>query len=308
MMFPSCRPPIQALLSVAGPMCPRLYSIATSPLSCPDRIAIAFSVVRYCLPAPGASLEDSSQSQGDENILRCGMATSYLEDTLQRWLNPDKSIIAEHDELPTIRIFHKPSISFRLPGSVTTPLILLGPGTGVSPFIGFLQHRAQLLKHRDVACTDECVGVWRGSFELDGNDLPTESTSTVDCFISSLNPGPVHLFHGCRDENDYLFQDSLERWLLDGILTSLEVAMSRKAQEKVYITHRLRDRGEEIAGLLLRDGASIYVCGDGNTMAKDVHVALKEILRAHGGLSEVEAEEYLQGMKSRRRYVLDIWS
>jgi sulfite reductase (NADPH) flavoprotein alpha-component len=52
----------------------------------------------------------------------------------------------------------------------------------------------------------------------------------------------------------------------------------------------------------------VYICGDGNHMAKDVNLALKEVLGEYGNLSEGEVEEVVEGMKLRRRYVLDIWS
>ena len=91
--------------------------------------------------------------------------------------------------------------------------------------------------------------------------------------------------------------------------TDLDVAMSRVGPEKVYVTHKLRERGAEMARLILDDAACIYICGDGNHMAKDVYASIKAILVEHGnGMTEESVEALLQDMKLRRRYILDIWS
>jgi sulfite reductase alpha subunit-like flavoprotein len=75
-----------------------------------------------------------------------------------------------------------------------------------------------------------------------------------------------------------------------------------------YVTHKLRERGAEIAHLLLHQGAYMYVCGDGNHMAKGVSGAVLEALVQHGDMSEEEAAMLLQDLKCRRRYLQDIWS
>lgn len=67
---------------------------------------------------------------------------------------------------------------------------------------------------------------------------------------------------------------------------------------------------------MLKEGAYVYVCGDGNAMAQGVHKALVEALVEHGGLgtgaeekeAEAEAEAALRAMKEKKRYVLDVWS
>lgn len=66
--------------------------------------------------------------------------------------------------------------------------------------------------------------------------------------------------------------------------------------------------GVEIVDLVLRRGAYFYVCGDGNSMARDVYNTMKDSLVQHGDISASLAEETLNDMKQRRRYVLDIWS
>ena len=127
-------------------------------------------------------------------------------------------------------------------------------------------------------------------------------------FIHSTPAGPISLFFGCRDDKDYLYKEEMATSLRDGILTGLEVAQSRVGPEKVYVTHKLKAKGAEIAKAILHDGGYIYICGDGNHMAKDVYAALREVLMAHGTMSEDEAEQALDDLKLRRRYIMDIWS
>ena len=76
----------------------------------------------------------------------------------------------------------------------------------------------------------------------------------------------------------------------------------------LYLSVRLRDRGSEVASLLLEHGGYVYVCGDGMHMAKDVNTALLDILMEHGKLSSDDASKVLLDMRQRRRYVQDIWS
>jgi sulfite reductase alpha subunit-like flavoprotein len=78
----------------------------------------------------------------------------------------------------------------------------------------------------------------------------------------------------------------------------------------VYVQDLLREDGQLIADLLLRQRAYVFVCGDGGGMAKAVHAALAGALAAHGGLNESDAAARLAAMAgpAERRYVRDIWS
>lgn len=298
-LMPSCRPSLSALMACASSMPPRFYSIASSPSMKKYSASVAFSCVRY-------NCGISSASRSGEiapTIRRSGVCTTYLEGLAVRKMENPHTML---DEM-TVRLFLKPSITFRLPGSVSPPLILIGPGTGVAPFIGFLQHRAMLEKEKKKEGGEISTGTWRGGFELSSDDLPHESNN-VGRFIQSTPTGPVMLFFGCRDDKDYLYKDELEKHVLEGTLTSLHVARSRLTTEKEYVTHKLRERGAELARLILDEGGYVYICGDGNRMAKDVYSAIKQVLRDHGSLSEDEAEETLDDLKLRRRYIMDIWS
>ena len=309
-LFPSCKPTMQQLIEVLIPMPPRYYSIASSPLVHPQSVSIAFSVVRYtCSIAPIVSSATSTEP-ALPIILRSGLCTSYLEELVSPILSlGDAAQPTDFMKLPPVRLFHKSTISFHLPGSVGHPLILVGPGTGVAPFVGFLEHRCQLERERVAVVGDEdmCCGVWRGGFELEENDLPSESNQVGE-FIKSVCPGPIYLFYGCRGDADYLFREELTQYQKNGTLSVLDVAKSRVGPEKVYVTHKLLARGATIAQLLIKETAHLYICGDGNHMARDVGAAVRDILIEHGGLTPTQADEMIVDMKQRRRYVLDIWS
>jgi sulfite reductase alpha subunit-like flavoprotein len=327
-LFPSCTPTLDVLASVCNPLPPRAYSIASSPLINPKELSVSFSVVKYecSIEAPTAV----------PKIRRRGLCTTYLESMLSPWLEPrgaagDGASLTVQIQAPALSlpIIHKPTIHFRLPSAINTPLILIGPGTGVAPFVGFLQHRAALQFVRQPgrssssgslngntaspACMSSgakecCTGEWRGGFEVD--DLPVEET-TVTKFVQSVPPGPIWLFFGCRNEEDFLYENDLESMVDNGILTVFDVAFSRKFEQKVYVTHRMRARAAELAELIIQQQASVYVCGDGTSMAKDVDSALLDILAGHGapGVTSVaEAKAMLADMRQRRRYVMDIWS
>lgn len=301
-LCPSCRAPLCALyqgpdLDRMCPMLPRYYSISSSPLARCGQLSIAFSVVqKTCrLTIPCVSSAALAPS-----IKRSGLCTSFLEQSLQPLLRGDSSAEVK------VRIFHKPTAHFKLPGSAVQPLVFIGPGTGVAPFVGFLEHRRCLEKARSGSDLT-CSGVWRGSFELEEQDLPVEGTRVKD-FVQSLKAGAVALFFGCRDENDFLYEEALKAHLAEGVLTRLDVAMSRVASEKVYVQHLLLRQGRELASSILHDGAYVYICGDGNAMARDVTKAIKQALVEHGPLSEAQAEDVISDMKQRRRFVLDIWS
>jgi len=141
--FPSSKPPFGHLLSVAAPLQPRYFSMANSPLAHPNIIRFAFSVVRYTT-AKGKRRE--------------GLCTTWLEQLSQHFLNSSSPTTQVH-----LKIFFRPTRvthillhsstsltsssspqDFVVPQDMSRPIVMVGPGTGVAPFIGFLEHRAAL--------------------------------------------------------------------------------------------------------------------------------------------------------------------
>ncbi len=119
--------------------------------------------------------------------------------------------------------------------------------------------------------------------------------------------GKSWLFFGERNfRSDFLYQVEWQDWLKNGTLTRLDPAFSRDKQPRTYVQDKLRTRGADVYAWL-EDGASLYICGDANNMAPDVHVALRDIVAEHGGKDAEAAEEYLAELKRDHRYRLDVY-
>ncbi len=219
------------LLASLKPLQPRSYSIASSSKAHPHEVHLTVSTVRYGK--------------------RKGVSSTFLADR------------AEQCEVP---IFLQPSKHFRVPGDGDVPMIMIGPGTGVAPFRGFLQERRA-----------------RG----DG--------------------GKNWLFFGEQHAaTDFYYRDELQAMQQDGLLTHLSLAFSRDQGEKIYVQHRIEQQGAEL-WRWLQEGAQVYVCGDAVHMAKDVDLALRQVIAQHGGLSEEAAAGHLRLLTEQKRYLRDVY-
>lgn len=119
--------------------------------------------------------------------------------------------------------------------------------------------------------------------------------------------GKSWLFFGERNfRSDFLYQVEWQEWLRNGTLTRLDPAFSRDKKPRTYVQDKLRQRAADVYAWL-EDGASLYICGDANNMAPDVHVALRDIVAEHGGKDAEAAEEYLSELKRDHRYRLDVY-
>ncbi|SOB74797.1 sulfite reductase (NADPH) flavoprotein alpha-component [Marinobacter sp. LV10R510-11A] len=119
--------------------------------------------------------------------------------------------------------------------------------------------------------------------------------------------GDNWLFFGDRRfRSDFLYQSEWLKWRREGLLTRLDVAFSRDQAEKRYVQHSLKENGADVWAWLQR-GASLYVCGDADKMAPDVHQALLDIASEQGGLSQEQAEDYLRQLNRDKRYLRDVY-
>lgn len=119
--------------------------------------------------------------------------------------------------------------------------------------------------------------------------------------------GKTWLFYGDQHfATDFLYQIEWQRWLKEGVLTRMDVAFSRDGPEKVYVQHRMLEKSKDFFQWL-KEGASVYVCGDEKYMANDVHTTLLTILMQEGDMSHEEAEVYLNEMRQEKRYQRDIY-
>ena len=194
---------LNGLLSILPGIPPRYYSVSSSPLdqrhTSPPSLTVAFSVVDYLTP--------SLVLQGDKEIGHrrvYGIATRYLEAICSPFLVSTKITQNGSSNSPTIKLFPKPTTEFRLPANISTPMILIGPGTGIAPFMGFLAHRrAQLLSKETPTDAANAVveGTWRGDYEIEAPDLTVGSKDAgglvlgVD-YRNKQEAGSVDVFYG----------------------------------------------------------------------------------------------------------------
>ena len=115
------------------------------------------------------------------------------------------------------------------------------------------------------------------------------------------------LFFGERSAaSDFLYREEFEAMVADGHLTRLDTAFSRDQAHKIYVQDRMLEQAPTFWSWL-QDGATIYVCGDANYMAKDVDAALHSIAATQGNLSAEDAKLYVQHLKDHHRYHRDVY-
>jgi len=161
---------------------------------------------------------------------------------------------------------------------------------------------------------------------VEANDrfrLPNDGDSPIVMIGAGTGVAPYRAFvehrreHGHKGDNwlifgerhfasDFLYQLEWLRYRKDGTLSRIDVAFSRDQKEKIYVQHRLREQGRRLYDWLER-GAHLYVCGDASRMAGDVHQALLSVVEQQGGLSAERAVEYVNELKSSRRYQRDVY-
>jgi sulfite reductase (NADPH) flavoprotein alpha-component len=115
------------------------------------------------------------------------------------------------------------------------------------------------------------------------------------------------LFFGDQHRGtDFLYEEEWPRYLAAGHLARLDTAFSRDQAHKIYVQDRMRENAAELWSWL-QGGASFYVCGDAKRMAKDVDVALHDVIAGQGGMAPPQAAEYVKQMKKEKRYQRDVY-
>jgi sulfite reductase (NADPH) flavoprotein alpha-component len=225
----------EALVRALHPLAPRLYSAASSRRTVGDEAHLTVAVIDYHHGA-------------------------------ERRVGPGSWQIANTAPGGRLRAFVEPNARFRVPHDGAHDVIMIGPGTGVAPFRGFLQQRIA-----DGA---------RGRNWL--------------------------IFGGRHLERDFLYQLEWQEHQRKRHLQRLDVAFSRDQAAKVYVQQRLREHGRELYAWL-EGGAHLYVCGDAERMAPDVHAALIDVVALHGGRSREDAVDYLGTLAQAKRYARDVY-
>jgi sulfite reductase (NADPH) flavoprotein alpha-component len=115
------------------------------------------------------------------------------------------------------------------------------------------------------------------------------------------------LFFGDQKRaTDFLYEDDWKRWQEQGSLTRFHTAFSRDQINKVYVQDRMRENAAELWEWV-KGGAHFYVCGDAKRMAKDVDVALHDVIAGSGGMTPAQAADYVKVMKKEKRYQRDVY-
>ena len=109
-----------------------------------------------------------------------------------------------------------------------------------------------------------------------------------------------------RRATDYLYEEEWEAWLKSGQVARVDLAFSRDQANKIYVQDRMRENAAELWAWI-KAGGHFYVCGDAKRMAKDVDLALHEIIAQQGGMDATAAAEYVKQMKKDKRYQRDVY-
>jgi sulfite reductase (NADPH) flavoprotein alpha-component len=168
--------PMTELVKLLKKLAPRLYSISSSPKAHPGEVHLTVGAVRY-------------ESHGR---VRKGVASTFLADRV--------------GDTDYVKVFVQPSHGFKPPANGDTPMIMVGPGTGIAPFRAFLEER-------------QATGAKGKNWLFFGDQTRT-----------------------C----DFLYEELLTNWQKEGFLTRLDLAFSRDQQEKIYVQNRMLEGGAEL--------------------------------------------------------------
>ena len=235
--FPNLRPDPEAFIECLDPLQPRLYSISSSHNATPGKVTLTVDHVRYMV----------------DQRARHGVASTWLSEDLE----PGSRIKA----------YVQKAHNFALPTSTETPIIMVGPGTGVAPFRAFLHDRK--------------AAVAKGGAWL--------------------------FFGHQRSAADYFYEDEMTSFLEDGTLSKISLAWSRDAETpKTYVQDKMRENAQEI-WTWLEKGSHFYICGDAKRMASDVDKALIDIVANEGRLAPADAKGFVADLKKTGRYQADVY-
>ncbi|KAI9494024.1 hypothetical protein BDB00DRAFT_820509 [Zychaea mexicana] len=269
------RVPGDVLVECFSRLQPRYYSISSSSSESPSSVSVTAVTLKYrpdptpertvygvntnYLWAVHKSLHDDDEAiQVETEYFVQGPNGSYFDEKLKA------------AKLPV----HIRQSNFKLPVDDTKPVIMVGPGTGVAPFRGFVRERAYRKKNQ------------------------------------AKSIGPTILYFGCRrQDEDFLYKDEWPALFNElGGSSRLVTAFSRETDRKVYVQDKLCENGQETWDLIANQGAYVYVCGEAKRMAKDVQAAITGFAKQYGGLDDTAAADYISNLRDAGRYQEDVWA
>jgi sulfite reductase (NADPH) flavoprotein alpha-component len=237
--FATAKPPLDQLMSIL-PLCkPRLYSIASSPFLEPELLDL--TIVINCWKAPGTGK------------VVTGACTKFIQRV------PVGNCVACQAVCGT----------FKFPAEDTTPMVMVGLGTGIAPIRSFMQDK--LFKKK-----------------------------------KGIKTGPMVVFYGCRREKEELFYK--EEWAMykkEGVLTELVGAFQFDngivPAKQVFVGDKMGEKPEVITDNLMGKGGFFYMCGPA-VATPSVQKALKGAVAGHGKKGEAGAAEWFEQFMKDERY------
>ncbi|KAF8650128.1 hypothetical protein AX16_005365 [Volvariella volvacea WC 439] len=290
--------PFDIIVSSIPRLQPRYYSISSSPKLHPNSVHITVVVLKY----------ENVPSDKVQQKWVFGVGSNFLLN-LKYAANGEAVPLINEAGKPTIAAapayqiegprgaykqetiykapVHVRRSTFRLPTNPKSPVIMVGPGTGVAPFRGFVQER---------------VALARRSIEKNGPDALADW-------------GRITLFYGCRrSDEDFLYKDEWSKYQeeLKGKFV-MHCAFSRENYKpdggKIYVQDLIWNEREHIADAIINGKGYVYICGEAKNMSKQVEDVLARILgEAKGGTAAVEGVAEVKLLKERSRLMLDVWS
>ncbi|KAJ7163271.1 putative cytochrome P450 oxidoreductase [Mycena filopes] len=284
--------PFDIIVSAIPRLQPRYYSISSSPKLHPTSIHVTAVVLKYQSITNPRVPPRWVFGVGSNFLLNLKYAaTGEAQPMVASVSLPTYAIEGPRGAYRSESLYKSPihvrRSTFRLPTNPKSPVIMIGPGTGVAPFRGFVQER---------------VALARRSIEKNGPDALADW-------------GQISLFYGCRKSTeDFLYKEEWPQYAdeLKGKF-SLHCAFSREVYNpdgsKIYVQDLLWKDREHIADAIINGKGYIYICGDAKSMSKAVEEVLARILGdAKGGNAEDVGAAEVKLLKERSRLMLDVWS
>ncbi|KZT40655.1 riboflavin synthase domain-like protein [Sistotremastrum suecicum HHB10207 ss-3] len=293
--------PFDIIVSAIPRLQPRYFSISSSPKLHPNSIHITAVVLKYQSVASNVAPSKWVFGVGSNFLLNLKYAANG--ETAPLVVEGGETVPASVS-LPTYAIegprsayrqetiykvpIHVRRSTFRLPTNPKSPIIMIGPGTGVAPFRGFVQERLALARRAKDKNGPDALKDW----------------------------GKMSLFYGCRrSDEDFLYKDEWPTYSEElGDKFAMHIAFSREPPykpdgSKIYVQDLLWEDREHISNAILNLKGYVYICGDAKNMSKAVEDKLAAMLgEAKGGSAEVEGAQELKVLKERSRLMLDVWS
>lgn len=224
-------------LGLLGPLHARYYSIASAPETKPDHLCIVYKAVKY------------TNKHGKD---KRGLCSSYLQNS---------------------KLGDKVAISiaksrFRLPEDSNNPIIMVGAGSGISPYFGFVEERTRI--------------------KANGGNL-----------------GKAVLIHGCRDARDFADKPKIDFAVSSNLLSDLWPAYS-KAEAHEHVQDVIARQGEILWEMIQNENATIYICGD-IKVGHTVRDAFMKLARVHGNMKLFQANAWVTSMAAKGRIRHDEW-